>query len=32
MQLLQLRFDWRSTGVRHAFDCSSKLIKVTVTS
>jgi len=30
-QLLQLRFDFDSTGVRRPFDCLSKVIKVTVT-
>jgi len=28
---LQLQFDFYSTGIRRAFDCLSKVIKVTVT-
>jgi len=31
MQWLQLQFDFDSTAVRLAFDCLSKVIKVTVT-
>jgi len=31
MRWLQLRFDFDSTGVRRAFDCLPKVIKVTVT-
>jgi len=32
MRWLQLRFDFGSKAIRRAFDCFSKVIKVTVTS